>query len=147
MRFETNLLKCKLHEKFQGNRWCSRKWAWRSEGDSLLSSCSRTTSCKFLVDSRLICQFKKWHSSEKNLLLSHGSNFVQDDEFLIMHDLFEPKNQDFPHEAYTKINLEELADSESLAEFRYRKGTFSRLQKFRTLRKPYDATKDRFVVE
>ena len=74
--------------------------------DLILSSCSRTTSCKFLVDSRLICQFKKWHSSEKNLLLSHGSNFVQDDEFLIMHDLFEPKNQDFPHEAYAKINLE-----------------------------------------
>ena len=38
-----------------------------------------------------------------------------------MHDLFEPKNQDFPHEAYAKFNLEELADSESLAEFRYRK--------------------------
>jgi len=45
-------------------------------------------------------------------------------EFLIPYDLFEPRNPDFPHEAYAKFNLDEMAESESLAEFtcRFRKG-------------------------
>ena len=55
------------------------------------------------------------------LLLSHGSNFIEDEEFLILYDLFEPRNPDFPYETYPKFNLHEMAESESLAEFRFRK--------------------------
>ena len=56
------------------------------------------------------------------LLLSHGSNFIEDEDFLILYDLFEPRNPaDFPHGAYAKFDLDEMAESESLAEFRFRK--------------------------
>ena len=55
------------------------------------------------------------------LLLSHGSNFIADEEFLILYDLFESRNPDFPHEVYAKFDLDEMAESESLAEFRFRK--------------------------
>ena len=55
------------------------------------------------------------------LLLSHGSNFIEDEEFLILYDLFEPRNPDFPHETYAKFDLDEMTESESLAEFRFRK--------------------------
>ena len=71
----------------------------------------------------------------QNLLLSsHGSIFIEDEEFLILNDLFEPRNPDFPHEAYAKFDLDEMAESESLAEFNLDsgKGTFSRWQKFWT---------------
>ena len=34
--FETTLLKCNSHAKFQGNPWHSPKWGWGSKGDSLL---------------------------------------------------------------------------------------------------------------
>lgn len=57
----------------------------------------------------------------QNLFLSHGSNFIEDEEFLILYDLFEPRNPEFPYEAYTKFDLDEMADSECLAEFRFRK--------------------------
>ena len=55
------------------------------------------------------------------LLLRHGSNFVEDVEVLIPYDLFEPRNPDFPQEAYAKFDLDEMAESESLAKFRFRK--------------------------
>lgn len=55
------------------------------------------------------------------LLLSHGSNFIEDEEFLILYDFFEPRSPDFPHEAYVKFDLDEMAESESLSEFRFRK--------------------------
>ena len=55
------------------------------------------------------------------LLLSHGSNFIEDGEFFILYDLFEPRNPDFPREAYAKFDLDEMAESESLSEFRFRK--------------------------
>lgn len=45
------------------------------------------------------------------LLLSRGSNFVEDEEFLILYGLFEPRNPDFPHEAYAKFDLDEMAES------------------------------------
>ena len=55
------------------------------------------------------------------LLLSHGSKIIEDEEFLILYDLLEPRNPDFPHEAYAKFDLNEMAESESLSEFRFRK--------------------------
>ena len=50
------------------------------------------------------------------LLFSHGSNFIEDEEFLILYDLFEPRNPDFPHEAYAKFakNINVLIFSSSL---------------------------------
>ena len=71
-------------------------------------------------------------------LLSHGSNYVKDDEFLILYDLFEPRNPHFP---YAKFTVDEMAEHESLS------GTFALLQKIWTFQKPNDGTKDQFVVE
>ena len=57
----------------------------------------------------------------QNLLLSHGSNFIGEEEFLILYNLLEPRNPNFPHEAYAKFDLDEMAESESLTEVRVRK--------------------------
>lgn len=54
---------------------------------------------------------------QRLLLLSHGSNFIEDEEFLILYNFFEPRSPDFPHKAHAKFDLDEMAESESLSEF------------------------------
>lgn len=58
------------------------------------------------------------------LILSHTSNFIDDEEFLVLSDLFEWKNPCFPYEDYSPFNLDEMTESECLSEFRFRKRDF-----------------------
>ena len=55
------------------------------------------------------------------LLISHNDGFINDDEFVVLYDLYTSKNPDFPYDSYAPFDLEELDESESLAEFRFRK--------------------------
>ena len=88
---------------------------------NLSSESLRTTTSEILFILALSVQEMTSFRDVQNLLLSHGSNFIEDEEFLILYDLFEPRNPDFPHEAYAKFDLDETAESESLSEFRFRK--------------------------
>ena len=54
------------------------------------------------------------------LLINHNDGFIDDDEFVLLYNLFASKNLDFPYDSYA-IDLEELDESESFAEFRFRK--------------------------
>ena len=49
------------------------------------------------------------------------SNFVDDEEFFVLSDLFEWKNTCFPYEDYPTFNLNEMIESECLSEFRFGK--------------------------
>ena len=53
--------------------------------------------------------------------LSHTSNFIDDEEFLVLSDFFEWKNPCFLYEDYSPFNLDEMTESECLSEFRFRK--------------------------
>ena len=57
------------------------------------------------------------------LLINHNDGFIDDDEFVVLYDLYALKNLDFPYDSYTPFDLEELDDheSESFAEFRFGK--------------------------
>ena len=55
------------------------------------------------------------------LFLSRTSNFINDEEFLVLSDLFEWKNPCFPYEDYSTFNLNEMTESECLSEFRFGK--------------------------
>ena len=55
------------------------------------------------------------------LLLSHDDGMINDEEFLVLHDFYFSKNADFPYDSYAPFDLEELDESECLAEFRFRK--------------------------
>ncbi|XP_068734110.1 uncharacterized protein [Montipora capricornis] len=61
------------------------------------------------------------------LLLSHDDGTINDEEFLVLNDLYVSKNADFPYDSYTPFDLEELDESECLAEFRFRKRDIPRL--------------------
>ena len=54
------------------------------------------------------------------LFFCHRSNFIDDEEFLALSDLFERKNPCFPYEDYSPFNLDEMTESECLSEFRFR---------------------------
>ena len=52
------------------------------------------------------------------LLINHNDGFINDDEFVVLHDLYASKNFDFPYDSYAPFYPEELDESESFAEFR-----------------------------
>ena len=60
-------------------------------------------------------------NAQNLLLINHNDGFIDDDEFVILYDLFALKNLDFPYDSYAQFHLEELEESESFAEFRFGK--------------------------
>ena len=57
----------------------------------------------------------------QDLFLGHTSNFIDDEEFLVLSELFEWKNPCFPYEDFSPFNLDEMTESECLSKFRFRK--------------------------
>ena len=55
------------------------------------------------------------------LLINHNDGFIDDDEFVVLYDLFASKNLDVQYDSYVQYDLEELDESESFAEFRFGK--------------------------
>ena len=57
-----------------------------------------------------------------NLLFINSNNgFINDDEFVVLYDLYVSKNLDFHNDSYAPFDLEELDESESFVEFRFGK--------------------------
>ena len=56
------------------------------------------------------------------LLVSYDDGDISEDEFLLLYDVNSSKNPDFPYQNYEHFDLEELDESECLAEFRFRRG-------------------------
>ena len=58
----------------------------------------------------------------RNLLhLSHDDNLIDDEHFLLLHDLYSSRQPDFPYDNYEPFDLDELDESECVAEFRFKK--------------------------
>lgn len=58
----------------------------------------------------------------RNLLLeSFDDGDLSEDEFLLLYDANTSKNPDFPYDCYGKFDLDEMDNSECLAEFRFHK--------------------------
>ena len=55
------------------------------------------------------------------LVINHNDGFIDDDEFVVLYDLFASKNLDFLYDSYAQFDLEELNGSKSFAEFRFGK--------------------------
>ena len=59
------------------------------------------------------------------LLLSFENETIKDEEFLLLSEQFKPKNPDFPYENYLGFELDDMDESECLAEFRFQKAPHS----------------------
>lgn len=90
-------------------------------------SCSRTTTFDIFVQPRICQEMTSFRDVQNLCLLSHGFNFIDDMELLILYDMFEPRNPDFPYESYAEFDLDEMVESECLAEFRFKKRDVYRL--------------------
>ena len=62
-----------------------------------------------------------FHKVQDQLLLSYEDGILDEDEFLLLHEQFMPKNPNFSYEEYDRFSLDEMNDTECLAEFRFRK--------------------------
>ena len=70
---------------------------------------------------RLVALAMAFKNVRNLLLINHNDGIIGDDEFVVLYDLFAWKNLDFPYDSYAQFDLEELDESESLAEFRFGK--------------------------
>ena len=52
-----------------------------------------------------------------SLFLDNG--LIHDDEFFLLHEQYSSTNPDFPYHIYPAFDLDELDESECLAEFRF----------------------------
>jgi hypothetical protein len=55
------------------------------------------------------------------LLLLYDNDSVTDEEFLILYESYSSENPEFPHSSYPKFDLNQVDESECLAEFRVKK--------------------------
>ena len=55
------------------------------------------------------------------LLLMQNNGVIDDEEFILLYGQYFSRNPDFPYHSYPDFDLEELDESECLAEFRFRK--------------------------
>ena len=62
-----------------------------------------------------------FHEVQEQLLLSYEDGILDEDEFLLLHKQFMPKNPNFSYEDYDRFSLNQMNDAECLAEFRFRK--------------------------
>ena len=51
------------------------------------------------------------------LLIFHDDGLIDDDEFVLLHEQYSSTNPDFPYHIYPAFELDELDESEWLAEF------------------------------
>ena len=62
--------------------------------------------------------FRDLHSL---LLTSHDNGLIDNNELMVLYDLYSSKNAGFPHDSYLPFVLEEPDELESVAEFLFRK--------------------------
>ena len=53
--------------------------------------------------------------------MGHDVGLIDDEEFIVLRDLYSSGEPDFPYNVYAPFDLDELDESESVAEFCFRK--------------------------
>ena len=51
------------------------------------------------------------------LLISLADDIIDDEEFIVLYELYSSRDPDFPYDHYTAFDLNALDESESVAEF------------------------------
>ena len=62
-----------------------------------------------------------FRETREMLLLAYDSKIISDEEFLVLWESYRCKNPDFPYSSYARFDLENVDESECLAEFRVQK--------------------------
>ena len=67
------------------------------------------------------CLSMAFKDLRNSLIISYDDGFIDDEEFILLYDLYSPKDLDFPYDVYAPFDLDELDEAECVAEFRFRK--------------------------
>ena len=62
-----------------------------------------------------------FRETREMLLLAYDGKVISDEEFLVLWESCRSKNPDFPHSSYARFDLENIDETECLAEFRVQK--------------------------
>ena len=65
-----------------------------------------------------LCGFMAFRDVRNFLLISHADGIIDDEELIVLYDLYSSRDPDFPYDHYTTFDLDALDESESVAEFR-----------------------------
>ena len=67
------------------------------------------------------CLSMAFKDLRNSLIISYDDGFIDDEEFILLYDLYSSKDLDFPYDVYAPFDLDELDEAECVAEFRFRK--------------------------
>ena len=89
-----------------------------------MQSIGRSTTTTLNVNKHVDCDVRSQQSffrkgvfkdDARSYFISRTSTFIDDEEFLVLSDLFEWKNLCFPYEGYSTFNLNDMTESECLS--------------------------------
>ena len=63
------------------------------------------------------------------LLLLHSSNFISEEEFLVLYEEYQPGKLTFPLSSYGDFHFKDMEDDECLAEFRVKKKALETMER------------------
>ena len=81
-------------------------------------------------DDGIFCLSMAFKDLRNSLIISYDDGFIDDEEFVLLYDLYSSKDLDFPYDAYALFDLEELDEAECVAEFVFVKETYELWQTF-----------------
>ena len=67
------------------------------------------------------CLSMAFKDLRNSLIISYDDGFIDDEEFILLYDLYSSKDLDFPYDVYAPFDLDEIDEAECVAEFRFRK--------------------------
>ena len=95
--------------------------SWRGSGDELRLFYLHFKWSNLTLFVNLTCQMATFREVRDLLAFACFEDIIDEDEFLLMWELNTSKNLDFPYEDYGRFDLDEMDDSECVAEFRVKK--------------------------
>ena len=67
------------------------------------------------------CLSMAFKDLRNSLIISYDDGFTDDEDFVLLYDLYSSKDLEFPFDVYAPFDLDELNEAECVAEFRFRK--------------------------
>lgn len=55
------------------------------------------------------------------LILYYDAKLIIDEDFIILYEMFQSKNPNFPYDEYDRFDLDNMSEAECKAEFRFEK--------------------------
>ena len=111
-----------IDNEIHDNNVCNPRRIWSrlsfSAGKTKVKQCVVLRRWRLLV-LWLVALAMAFKNVRNLLLINHNDGFINDDEFVVLYDLYASKNLDFLYDSYAPFDLEELDESESFIEFRF----------------------------